>query len=400
LAAAHGAGDAQAVLVADAGGGPEHRGVALGVRRFGDDLDDAFVVAQVDEAEAAEVAGDVGPAAQGDGLADQGFVDQAAEVGTHLVREGWEAFHSSGLRTGALAGKAVPLPSSQSVLSRRPGEPPFPLRFAGARGGRLLVGGLGVRRLGVGGFGGVAGEVALAVLLEVGLVPAAAGEAEAGGGDLALHRGRGAGGAGLRVRIREFLQAVELVAAGIAGEGVDRHGALELVQGDGTRTILGAESAYSSALAGKPAAARLSPTPPGETAMQDRSFASIIAALLLALGIVLAGWFASRGLVAIKAQDGYVVVKGSAERIVDADLLVWPLPHTVGGNDLATVQRDLARNTEAIRRFFLDAGFEEDEIVVSPPRLEDRWAYAYGDSRPPEDRKSTRLNSSHVKISY
>src|SRR5690606_41666586 len=67
-----------------------------------------------------------------------------------------------------------------------------------------------------------------------------------------------------------------------------------------------------------------------------------------------------------------------------ADLLVWPLPHAVGGNDLAAVQRDLARNTEAIRRFFLDAGFEEDEIVVSPPRLEDRWAYAYGDSRPPE----------------
>lgn len=118
--------------------------------------------------------------------------------------------------------------------------------------------------------------------------------------------------------------------------------------------------------------------------MQDRSFASIIAALLLALGIVVAGWFASRGLVAIKTQDRYVVVKGSAERIVDADLLVWPLPHTVGGNDLASVQRDLARNTEAIRRFFLDAGFEEDEIVVSPPRLEDRWAYAYGDSRPPE----------------
>src|SRR5690606_35909908 len=39
--------------------------------------------AQVDEAQAAEVAGDVGPAAQGDGLADQGLVDEAAEMGTH-----------------------------------------------------------------------------------------------------------------------------------------------------------------------------------------------------------------------------------------------------------------------------------------------------------------------------
>lgn len=118
--------------------------------------------------------------------------------------------------------------------------------------------------------------------------------------------------------------------------------------------------------------------------MTERRTSFLIAALLLALGILGAGWFASRGLVAIKTQDRYVTVKGSAERIVDADLLVWPLPHTVGGNDLAEVQRRLAANTDTIRRFFLDAGFEDAEIVVSPPRLEDRWAYAYGDSRPPE----------------
>ena len=51
--------------------------------RLGDDLDDAFVIAQVDEAQPAEVAGDIGPAAQGDGLANQRLVDQAAEMGTH-----------------------------------------------------------------------------------------------------------------------------------------------------------------------------------------------------------------------------------------------------------------------------------------------------------------------------
>ena len=98
LAAAHGAGDAQAILVADLRGGRDDRGIAGGVRRFGDDLHDAFVVAQVDEAQAAEVAGDVGPAAQGDGLADQRLVDEAAEMGTHggSVR----------VATGAGAGKA------------------------------------------------------------------------------------------------------------------------------------------------------------------------------------------------------------------------------------------------------------------------------------------------------
>lgn len=116
----------------------------------------------------------------------------------------------------------------------------------------------------------------------------------------------------------------------------------------------------------------------------ERRDAWFLPALLIALGILGAGWFAASGLEAIKTQDRYVTVKGSAERIVDADLLVWPLPHTVGGNDLADVQRQLDANTETIRRFFTDAGFEPAEIVVSPPRLEDRWAYAYGDSRPPE----------------
>ena len=118
--------------------------------------------------------------------------------------------------------------------------------------------------------------------------------------------------------------------------------------------------------------------------MSDRQPFSILAALLIALGILGAGWFTSRGLVAIKTQDRYVTVKGSAERIVDADLVVWPLPQTVGGNDLAGVQRQLDANTAAIRDFFLQAGFKDDEIVVSPPQLEDRWAWAYGDNRPPE----------------
>jgi hypothetical protein len=111
---------------------------------------------------------------------------------------------------------------------------------------------------------------------------------------------------------------------------------------------------------------------------------SVVAAAVLALGLVAAGWFAARGMTQLRTGDRYVVVKGSAEKIVDADLVVWPLPHTVGGNDLAEVQRQLDANTDAIRRFFIEAGFKADEIVVSPPRLEDRWAYAYGDSRPPE----------------
>jgi hypothetical protein len=99
LAAAHGAGDAQAVFVAHLRGGRDDGGIAGDVGRFGDDLHDALVVAQVDEAQAAEVAGDVGPAAQGDGLADQRLVDEAAEMGTHGgVRTGRPGILAEGRR--------------------------------------------------------------------------------------------------------------------------------------------------------------------------------------------------------------------------------------------------------------------------------------------------------------
>lgn len=117
---------------------------------------------------------------------------------------------------------------------------------------------------------------------------------------------------------------------------------------------------------------------------RNLSLPLVLMAVLVALGLATAGWFASQGMARLKTQDRYVTVKGSAERIVDADLLVWPLPHSVGGNDLAEVQRHLDANTAAIRDFFLQAGFKAGEIVVSPPRLEDRWAYAYGENRPPE----------------
>ena len=115
--------------------------------------------------------------------------------------------------------------------------------------------------------------------------------------------------------------------------------------------------------------------------MQSRN---ILAAALIALGLAAAGWFASQGMAHLRTADRYVTVKGSAERIVDADLVVWPLSQTVGGNELGVVQAQLDANTQTIRTFLTSAGFKDDEIVISPPRLEDRWAYSYGDNRPPE----------------
>ena len=117
---------------------------------------------------------------------------------------------------------------------------------------------------------------------------------------------------------------------------------------------------------------------------QPPNFRTVAAAALVAIGLLGAGWFAAQGMAKLRTDDRFVTVKGSAERVVEADLVVWPMSQTVGGDALAAVQSGLDANTATIRQFLTTAGFGDDEIVVSPPRLEDRWAYAYGDSRPPE----------------
>jgi hypothetical protein len=116
---------------------------------------------------------------------------------------------------------------------------------------------------------------------------------------------------------------------------------------------------------------------------------SIIAALLVALGLVGAGWFAARGMANLRSADRYVTVKGSAEKLVDADLAVWPITFTVNGNNLADVQAGIVRNAGTVRDFLTRAGFDADEITTSPTRVEDRWAYSYGSDRPPERYRAT-----------
>lgn len=134
---------------------------------------------------------------------------------------------------------------------------------------------------------------------------------------------------------------------------------------------------------------------------RKRSFGiGIAGALLVATGLALAGWFAAQGMAKLRTDDRFVTVKGSAEKIVDADLVVWPLSQTVAGNDLGGVQAQLEANTATIRKFLSSGGFKDDEIVVSPPRLEDRWAWSYGDNRPPERYRysnTVTLRTSRVK---
>ena len=80
--------------------------------------------------------------------------------------------------------------------------------------------------------------------------------------------------------------------------------------------------------------------------MSDRrSSLSLVAALLLAGGLVGAGWFAAQGMAKLRTADRFVTVKGSAEKIVDADLVSL----------LADVKPEVIFHLAAAQRLLVDA---------------------------------------------
>ncbi len=89
---------------------------------------------------------------------------------------------------------------------------------------------------------------------------------------------------------------------------------------------------------------------------------AIVAALLLAIGMIVGGYLLGNGLMRARHADRSVTVRGLAERNVTADLAVWTLNYSEQGLDLAEVQGGIERDTQTVRRFFADLGFPADAL--------------------------------------
>lgn len=89
----------------------------------------------------------------------------------------------------------------------------------------------------------------------------------------------------------------------------------------------------------------------------------VIAAALLALGLVLGGWILGHNIAATRLADRSVTVRGLAERDVVADLATWTLAYTATGNEVVPVQAKIDRDTAAIRAFLKRFGFTDAEIT-------------------------------------
>ena len=106
-------------------------------------------------------------------------------------------------------------------------------------------------------------------------------------------------------------------------------------------------------------------------------------ALILAIGIIVLGFFVDSGLKSLAGKDRKVVVKGLAEKEVEADKVTWPILSKELGDDLPELYQKINATTNKIRKFLIANGVKDNEIIVNAPVVIDLNAERYGDNQQP-----------------
>lgn len=101
---------------------------------------------------------------------------------------------------------------------------------------------------------------------------------------------------------------------------------------------------------------------------------TFLAALVLAIGMALGGWFIGQGFVAGRTADRYVTVKGVAEREVEADIALWPIRFVATDDDLDKAQTRVARDQRQIIQFLTQYGLPASAIEIQSIEVNDALA--------------------------
>lgn len=96
-----------------------------------------------------------------------------------------------------------------------------------------------------------------------------------------------------------------------------------------------------------------------------------VSALILGIGIALAGYFVESGINNFAHKDRVVSVKGLSEREVMADKVTWSLSVDVSGNQLENLYEQLKPKEQKLIDFLKEHGVTDDEIVRDAPSVND-----------------------------
>lgn len=117
-----------------------------------------------------------------------------------------------------------------------------------------------------------------------------------------------------------------------------------------------------------------------------QSISRILAALLVAIGLALAGWLGGQALIQSREPIRTVTVKGLSERNVAADLAYWPIKFVATGPTLEQARAQLETSDADVRAFLTGRGFEDGAMQVNNILVEDRLAGYNAGNTPDEAR--------------
>jgi uncharacterized protein len=111
-----------------------------------------------------------------------------------------------------------------------------------------------------------------------------------------------------------------------------------------------------------------------------------VPAIVLAIGVALAGLLVGNGFARGRAADRYVTVKGVAEREVCADLAIWPIRVTGADNELSVANGKLATSVAGVRDFLIRHGVDTSQVQLTGFSVADAFAEQYASDRKPTNR--------------
>jgi uncharacterized protein len=102
-----------------------------------------------------------------------------------------------------------------------------------------------------------------------------------------------------------------------------------------------------------------------------------VSSVLLAASLVVSAVIIAVGFGNIAKPDRTVSVRGLAEREVDADLAVWPLTFSLGGNDLQVLQKNIVSSTATVTAYLKKHNLSEKDFTVQAPAITDTSVNPY-----------------------
>jgi len=107
---------------------------------------------------------------------------------------------------------------------------------------------------------------------------------------------------------------------------------------------------------------------------------SVLIALLLAVAIIIAGYFIGNMHKTAQESNRFVQVKGLSEREVQADLAVWPINVVLSGNDLRSLKDNIQNQNQQVYQFFMDQGFTDQELTKGMVNINDATSNMYNNN--------------------